>query len=339
MTATASKAPKPNGSEAILSLVQLALDEIDSVPLDASVRRAVRIASLLGDSRTAVRLGLDLRPSGGHPPANKEATKRLMSDPSLWGSISGPAEEALNEYMAVRRKGELHDVHSVAEIEFWQAEVLKPEVLTNQQYTKDLENREWSVRLKNRIKHDVFTLLCGWERQLTFTVNQASALETVSRRVDATLGEYAPDVLDQFNLAFRRLREAASSDLEVLAREALSHALTSCRRILKAVVDIVQPVDPNKPTSAGGHKLSDDLYKNRLAEFLTNTVHSRTFRAALDAEGETLFTRFDTVNDMAHKGVHANVMLEEAEYCALHTYLLAGEILLLHQDEQTAATA
>jgi len=43
-------------SDDVLSLVRQALDEFDDRPLAVSVRRAVRIASLTGDSRTAVRL-------------------------------------------------------------------------------------------------------------------------------------------------------------------------------------------------------------------------------------------------------------------------------------------
>ncbi|MFE5586360.1 hypothetical protein [Kitasatospora sp. NPDC056531] len=51
----------------ILALVRKALDEFDDRPLRVSVRRAVRIAGLIGDTRTAVRLAHELRPAGGAP--------------------------------------------------------------------------------------------------------------------------------------------------------------------------------------------------------------------------------------------------------------------------------
>jgi hypothetical protein len=175
-------------------------------------------------------------------------------------------------------------------------------------------------------------MLCSWERQLTFSANQEGALDAVGRRVDGILNEKASDVLDQFNAAFRRLREAAESDSANAAGEELSQALTSCRRILKAVVDAVQPADPKRPAGDGGHPLTDEHYKNRLVEFLKINVSSGSFRSALAQGGETLFARFSAVDNLASKGVHAHVALEEAEYCALHTYLLSAEILAVQAD-------
>ncbi|HUY49785.1 MAG TPA: hypothetical protein VMV92_29390 [Streptosporangiaceae bacterium] len=63
-------------SDYVLPLVRQALDEFDDRPLEVSVRRAVRIASLVGDSRTAVRLGYELRPLGGDRRANAADVKR-----------------------------------------------------------------------------------------------------------------------------------------------------------------------------------------------------------------------------------------------------------------------
>jgi hypothetical protein len=58
-------------SEQVLSLVQQAMNELDDRPIDVSARRAARIASLLGDTVFAVYLGLELKPSGGHPPGQR----------------------------------------------------------------------------------------------------------------------------------------------------------------------------------------------------------------------------------------------------------------------------
>jgi hypothetical protein len=76
-------------SDDVLSLVRQALDEFDDRPLEVSVRRAVRIASLVGDSRTAVRLAYELRPIGGDRTANGTDVKRLMVDPSIWVPARG----------------------------------------------------------------------------------------------------------------------------------------------------------------------------------------------------------------------------------------------------------
>lgn len=317
-------------SEDVLRLVQRALDEFDSVALDATTRRVVRIANLLGDSFTAIRLGLELKPSGGHPPANAEMTKRLMQDPGNWGERGGLAEQALEQYIDERRRdNDLVVSHSIAELEFWQRERLQSNEITDQQYAEDLANQLNIVELLTRARHNAFTVLCQWERQLTFAVNQDDALAVVRRRVDALIARQNPDVLDRFNVAFRRLREAASRDSEAEADEELSQAVTSCRRILKAVVDTVQPANAARPESEDGHSLTDKHYRNRLFEFLRSRAESSSFRSVLGKDGESLFERFANIDSLSSKGVHARVALDEAEFCALHTYTLAGEVLAL----------
>ena len=73
--------------------------------------------------------------------------------------------------------------------------------------------------------------------------------------------------------------------------------------------------------------MTDDKYRNRLVEFLKSHVESRAFGSALEKSGESLFDRFAKTDSLASKGVHAEVALEEAEFCALSTYVLAGEVL------------
>lgn len=322
----------------LLRLVQLALDEFDSVSVEATVRRVVRIANLMGDTFMAVRLGLDLKASGGHPPSNAEMTRRLMSNVADWDEPGGIADQAVDLYMGERQMDDGKILaHSLSEIDFWQRHRLDRRAMTAEQYAGDIELHLKMSEIVTRTKHHAFTLLCRWERELTFATNQGDALTSISARVDRLLSQQAPDALDMFNAAFRRLREANDHNGKAMAAEELSQALTSCRRMLKAVVDVVQPADSSKPESADGHPLTDEHYKNRLVEFLKARVPSGTFRSALVREGESLFERFRSTDDLASKGVHASVALEEAEFCALHTYLLAAEVLLLAQTDVPAA--
>lgn len=322
-------------SAEILGLVKLALDEFDTIALDATVRRVVRIANMLGDSRTAVRLGLEVKASGGHPPANAAATRRLLADPSSWGDADGIAREAVEEYIEERSNSDgLVVSHSLAEIVFWQQELSEggdQDTLAAEQYQSNLASRMTMNQILTRVRHHAFTSLCAYERQLGFATTQETALDALQWRVDGALNEHAPEILNQFIAAFRRLREARDLDADSAAAEELSQALTSCRRILKAVVDIVRPVVPGRPFSDEGHALGDDQYKNRLVDFLKDRVESSSFRTALMKGGETLFDRFSSIDSLTSKGVHASVAVEEAEYCALHTYLLAGEILAIYQ--------
>src|SRR5690349_18375697 len=141
------------------------MDEIDDRPVDVTARRAVRIASLLGETEFAVELGLELKPSGGHPPSNRETTIRLMADPSAWGQPDGPAEQALSVYMHNRRVDDSadkdkFDSHGLGEIEDWLSMLtVGPELLENE---RRLEIRGRMVRIRERVRHKVFAALCAW---------------------------------------------------------------------------------------------------------------------------------------------------------------------------------
>src|SRR5687768_16868760 len=105
-------------TQRLLELVQEALDEFDRVPLSVTVRRATRLASLLGEEELAIRFKLENLPMGGHPPANADDTRRLMTDPSTWGQPDSPVEAAVESWSADRRRedGKIFS-HSLLRIE------------------------------------------------------------------------------------------------------------------------------------------------------------------------------------------------------------------------------
>ncbi|TJZ96268.1 hypothetical protein [Actinacidiphila oryziradicis] len=129
----------------VLALIHRALDEFDDRPLQVSVRRAVRIASLIGDSRAAARLAYELRPTGGDPTANSAVVKRLMADSSTWNEADGPAGEALREYMRDRLRSDNPNenmvyAYSLDSIEFWEE---RSAVLRDHEDPKAFAVRVW----------------------------------------------------------------------------------------------------------------------------------------------------------------------------------------------------
>jgi hypothetical protein len=332
-------------SDHVLRLVRKALDEFDDKPLEVSVRRAVRIANLVGDTKYAIRLSLDLKTMGGDRETNGEISRMLMADPSAWGSMTGPAEQALRAWMNDRKiegSGNI-DSHSLAELEFWDDELrdLK-ETGERVDYESDLATRERSSRILARTRHLAFALLCSWERRLDYSSINESIFSRYQGRVDALLAEGVPELLQQFNAVYRRLQEAADSAPERDVTEELSQAITTCRRILKAVVDYVFPARAG--LSADGLVLDDSKHRNRLSVFLKETVRSDSSRALIDAIVAGLYERFSAIDKMTNKAVHANVAIEIANLCALNTYIVSGEIVSLHtlsseqQSDPTPAT-
>lgn len=324
-------------SREILRLVQIALDEFETTDLAGSVRRALRIAVLMGESQTAVRLSLELRPVGGHTPSNKADTLRLLADAGMASpdDPSGPVERAIEAYFGDRLipgdpNGRLA-AHSLEEIAFWERTLADLGEVADSQYQAQLASSKHMNFIVSNARQRTFALLCGWERQLTFSTTNDAILGAHQARVDAVLGSVAPDVLDQFNMVFRRLDEAAESDSSSIASELLSQAVTSCRRVLKAVVDVVQPVDPARRKTDDGHALNDSAYKNRLFEFLKSATKSDSASKALTTASTALWERFSAIDALSSKGVHAEVARDEAELCALNSYLLAGEVLQMHR--------
>ncbi|MFC9250005.1 hypothetical protein [Amycolatopsis thailandensis] len=319
----------------VLSLVREALDELDDHPLDATARRTARIAVLLGETELAVRLGLELQPIGGDPEANKADLQRLMADPSSWNVPNSPAKKALDAYSALRQiesgphAGKI-SAHSLAEI----ADFLR-------QYDMATVTRETAANLahlrsiQDGIRYTIFAALCSWERQLTYADVNERIFERFRSQVDATLANRAPQVLDQFTAVYRRLREAAQRP-ESTVQEDLSQAVTTCRRILKAVADHVLPGERGA-TNESGVKLDDPSYRNRVHEFIARHVNSGSVADSAKAAYGGLLERFKTLDELANKGVHAQLGLREAELCAISTYLVTGELLAVAAQSSTEA--
>ena len=154
-----------------------------------------------------------------------------------------------------------------------------------------------------------------YERQ--FADAAASTFEFYKRDVDALIAERAGGVLEKFPTVIARLREGDA--------EAVSQALTTCRRILEAFSDSVYP--PRDGTyELGGNELKLDASKhqNRLNVYVAERTQSSSRRARLRQNLANLFDRVST-------GVHNDVTVEEAHSLFLNVYLFLGELLHLGQ--------
>lgn len=326
--ATVAQVPS---SDYVLSLVRQALDEFDDRPLEVSVRRVVRIASLAGDSRIAVRLGYELRPVGGDREANAAAVKRLMADSSTWGTRRGPSEEALQEYFADRKRwpddpgDETILVHSLAELVYWvSGDHAEFERLSQESALTNFRMRE----IVELTRHRTFTALIGWERQFGYSSINESIFSAYQRQVDRLLSDGTPELVEKFTAVYRRLREAAALHPDQEVPEELSQAITTCRRILKAVVDHVFP--PTDEPASGGQSLDDAHHRNRLTQFINQQSDSGSHRDMTTAMVSGLYERFKAVDTLTNKAVHAEMALEIANLCALNTYIICGEVLRVH---------
>ncbi|MEV8143789.1 hypothetical protein [Specibacter sp. NPDC078709] len=202
--------------------------------------------------------------------------------------------------------------------------------LENEKIILMLETTSLARRqILERTKTFLFDYLLEAEAELARGQTFAGIFEEMRRFVDDSLTELAPAALDELRAGEERLLEGSAP--------ALSQALMSCRRVLKALADVVYPssVEPVVGTDGKVRKLGDDQYVNRLLAYAIERTGAHTagevFQAGLDALGR----RLNALNALANKGVHAVVAAEEAQACFAQTYLLSAEILRLRDRTST----
>lgn len=152
----------------------------------------------------------------------------------------------------------------------------------------------------------------------TFDKLSESLFESYKRDIDSLIVEKSSGVLTQIPLVMDRLAEGE--------QEAISQALTTCRRIIDSFANVVFPPS-NETYEIDGNQLSlkADKTLNRLNAFIHENCESTSRRKRFRQNLSNLYDRVST-------GVHKEVDINEAKALFLNTYLVIGEILNLKQN-------
>ncbi len=128
--------------------------------------------------------------------------------------------------------------------------------------------------------------------------------------------------------AFQSLRKAASL-MESTNAEDHALLLTSIRRAVKAAADYHCPPQPEPVVCADGvsRTLGDEQYLNRLQEFCIRGFDANASRSLLRAEFDYLAVFVRRLNEVASKGVHAQVTALEARQGLLGVYLFLSNVI------------
>ena len=347
--------------ERILNLVTDALDGLDdpNTKLSVIIPKAIRIARLRSDYDNLWWLEWEMISS-----ENKDAKRRIA-----WEIIPHYTEErhkllmkrlveAYGDERALRsldRHGNLVNkdevyVRGVEELEArleylercFETAVPPAGLHPVDLYFVDQEKSQVRVTLGalaqdarmilSRIRQRVHDFLSATEHQLIYGQLNSDIFEHNRRFVDSRLHEIAPKALDKFVTIYQRLREDDP--------EARSHALTSCRRLLKDLADNIYPPSetPVKGHDGKERKLTEDRFVSRLWQFVAEKVQGRKSGDLLLVDIDDLGNRIDKINDLICKGVHAEVSPFEVNQCVIQTYLIVGDILRLY-DQQSAISS
>lgn len=152
--------------------------------------------------------------------------------------------------------------------------------------------------------------------RLRFVGMPSNCFDILRLAVDDKLLDLNPALAEQLMLAFKAVSSAKS--------EEWSQALTTCRRLLEGLADLVYPANADL---ALGRVLSQAQYVNRLWAFMDRSIESDSNRALAKAHVDLLGAWMEKTNKMVNKGVHAEVSQLEAVKAVFHTYLVIADIL------------
>ncbi|HZR86803.1 MAG TPA: hypothetical protein VFB02_08360 [Bradyrhizobium sp.] len=190
-----------------------------------------------------------------------------------------------------------------------------------QQREKAEQVKQWAQaiapmkKIISAVRAQILIFASRTRAEAQFSETSRSIFEEYQREVDQKLTAHAGQAFERFPSVFERLRHGDG--------EAISHALTSCRRIIDGFADAMFPTT-DVPVQVDGQPLDcgKDKPRNRLRAYMAANMTSKSRRDRLNKNLNELYSKVSA-------GVHADVGLDEAKALVLNTYLFLGELALL----------
>jgi hypothetical protein len=340
-------------------LVQDTLGQFDSpeMTLAALTRRCQRIASLRGDGIALSWLTLESTDVANMHENKSEATRESLVA-RLLKHVPGDEANAkwkaeYDGYIGRRRlqsgqqEANLRSVQQIEDLVQMLREQEGPTLVPPPpgmhsydlgKYVSDQERTRVSLVASRvsldtvlaRIKNRLWEFLTETEYELSFGEATGETFDRLRSYVDKQLTTISPPALEQFQTAYRRLKEGGDEDR--------AHALTSCRRVLKTLADELYPARSEPVTGADGkaRTLNDARFVNRLLQFVVETVGKHENGAVVQAMLEDVAARLEALNALASKGVHADVTTYEVDTCVVQTYLVVADVLRIRERAASA---
>ncbi len=235
-----------------------------------------------------------------------------------------------------------------SELELWDRTITDMQVPTGMgvydtaAFADEYSNQKTTIRLrvkalqtvKQQIKTRCLDYAIRIECELKAKNKSQSFLAQIHTDVNNYLKSHSEDVYTKLNKAAELVD---SNDLEDC-----SLLLTQVRRAIKASADFLYPPKKEMVKCKDGIKrdLGNDQYLNRLQEYIAITFDNSSSRDLLRSELEYLANFARRLNDVASKGVHADVNPVEAKQGLLGLYMFLYNVtsrLQCHSSQSKAA--
>jgi len=148
-----------------------------------------------------------------------------------------------------------------------------------------------------------------------FSHQAETIFQQYQEQVDVALAAMAGGAFEKLPHAFERLGAGGA--------EAVSHSLTTCRRVIDSFADSVFPASGER-VKIGEQEIDagEKHVRNRLRAYIYG-------RIGQSSRYERLNKTLGSLHDRVSTGVHADVDIGEARALVLQTYLFLGELLSL----------
>jgi hypothetical protein len=304
-----------NRNEHVFQLAQELLDDIELSKLsgEALILKATRLARFVNSEKIQSWLQYELR---GYNFNDKLALEYMgktgrwvnyQEKKGHWGALA-QQESAIQALEIQLKQMRLPDA------------VTSSPIITN--FIKQLSQVNQQIQVHSAIKSKVISLLHEFISSVyyekAFSGLAEDIFEAYKREIDIRIAEKCGDVLSKLPYVYARLREEDS--------EAVSQALTTCRRIIDAFADaLYPPAEKTVQIDGNSLELGANRYQNRLNVYIAEKVSSDSRRKRLRQSLSNLYSRVSA-------GVHRKVSPQEAKALLLSTYLFLGEVLNLETE-------
>ncbi|PRX17815.1 DNA uptake protein ComE-like DNA-binding protein [Orenia metallireducens] len=151
---------------------------------------------------------------------------------------------------------------------------------------------------------------------LLFSNTPKTVMDTLKDEIDDKLLDLNPELAEKIMLAF----QSVSKD----NKESWSQALTTCRRFIENLADVLYPAKDEK---VNGRKLGKGQYINRIWAFMDEAIESESNKKLAKSHVDHLGIYLESVHKLTNKGVHSEINRIEAVKVVLHTYLTLADII------------
>ncbi len=319
-----------NINEAIKSAKELLYEmEIGELPVERYLMKAKRVARLIGDSDAQVWLNYELI---GYPASYifsglGKCEKYALMGNRLQQSNNNYYRNSLPEFesMVYTAKISIDSIskydYSIPIIKDFIVAAATQKVMGEQLLIIEKTKYKYTeyVKIFSSIKSSIHSYITDVLISLKLGNISESIFNESRNLVDEFVRCYCPKAAEQLVSISERIFEGNV--------ESYSQALTSCRRLLLSIADIIFPASDEDYIDKKGkkRKVGIENYKNRILAFFENSKSTSSINI-FASELEYLAARLDAVYEKSCKGVHDDIDKREAKLTIISTYIIISEI-------------